>query len=840
MNKAWLIKHSELAGLFTLVTLIAWLISHARPDLWFVNTWSTGGDVASQVFYAKVFAEDWLFRGKISGWMPESFMGFPAFTYYFPLPFIMVGLLHTVIDTPIAFKIVSMLPSFLIPAATYGMGRLLGWPVVVRLCASLGAAGFILTEATSIWGGNILAQLSGEFAYSWGMVFAILFWGMLGWSLRHDGKRWYLASILEVLVAMSHGYGLLMAGFGAFAFLFNSAHPRAMFMLILRVHTLAFLLIGFWLIPLFENLPWTIPNDTSVNVTSWETLWPQTLWPLLLGVPALIALPFLRNSPIAQVSLTATVCVLGILGFHTGHTIGLAEARFFPFAQWAVAVTFAIAFGYTLTRITPTPTLWAVATTAALLATWEPMITLPEHWSRWNLDGYERKPMWPVYQQLATINAGELSGPRVLFEHDPANNDLGSTRTLEALPMFGSRPALEGLYMESAISSPFIYQLQHELSARPSSPLSRYPTSQRSVDQAVSHLNELYTNRIILRSDEMKNRFSLDSRFRLVSDVGPFKILELTELNTNLVDLVKEPLYMTDRKDWLLRAFRRFTLTHPYSERHVFLKPSESIEASQTLSTPSTIAPRIVSMERERLVFETDAPGVPHLIRMSYHPRWRSISGERIYLVEPAFMMMIPQTTRVEIVYASNWGNYIGNVFTLVGLGWLGVALLRRFKLAPSAAIDEARFRWKSFVLLLTIFSVGTSAIWWFDPERVYYRAHDLSAKSNWPEAATMFDSVIDRRISPAQNAETLFWAARSFQLANQSEPALERFINLVQQYPESYWSAESGFRAIEILANSADLAQAAMLLEKLERNAPESTWTVQANKLISSRKAPP
>lgn len=68
--------------------------------------------MASQVFYAKVFME-WRPPGNISGWLPESFAGFPAFTYYFPLPFTLMGLLQFAVGQQVAFKLVSMLPAFL-------------------------------------------------------------------------------------------------------------------------------------------------------------------------------------------------------------------------------------------------------------------------------------------------------------------------------------------------------------------------------------------------------------------------------------------------------------------------------------------------------------------------------------------------------------------------------------------------------------------------------------------------------------------------------------------------------------------------------------------------------
>ncbi len=71
-----------------------WVADHTRLDLWILPTWATGGDTASHILYANVF-RDWVAHGKLSGWMPEVFMGFPAFSYYFPMPFVLGVYLST-------------------------------------------------------------------------------------------------------------------------------------------------------------------------------------------------------------------------------------------------------------------------------------------------------------------------------------------------------------------------------------------------------------------------------------------------------------------------------------------------------------------------------------------------------------------------------------------------------------------------------------------------------------------------------------------------------------------------------------------------------------------------
>ena len=825
-------ERDELLGVVALGLLTAWLISHAAPALWLTNTWATGGDIASQVFYAKLFME-WLPSGKISGWVPESFAGFPAFTFYFPWPFTLAYFGSLGFGPQVGFKLANMAPAFLLPAAAYVFGWCLRWSVAQRLLLAAASAGFIVSEATSIWGGNILAQLAGEFAYNWGMVHALLFWGVVAIALRRGGRWWLGAALIEVLVALSHGYALLVAGFGAFLFVIFATERTQALRTIMQIHSVAFLLIGFWFMPLVENLPWTIPNDTGATVKDWRIIWPETLWPFALGFIACLAAARFGKSVFPGLGFLIGIAILGAIGFFTGHSYGLAESRFFPYAQWAIAAACGGAAGWALHVITPRASvLLAAAAITALCAWWEPYMQVVEGWSRWNLSGYETKPMWPFYRQTAQVNAGPISGPRVIFEHDPDNNDVGSTRTMEALPMFGSRPALEGLYMESAITSPFIYQLQEEVSKRPSAPLSRYPTIPQPIDRAVAHFNELYTNRLILRSEVMKQRFQNDSRFRLVDTAGPFQTFELIKLDTQLIDVLAEPLRFQSQSGWLQHAFKRFVLHHPYTERTVYTRDGAAIPLPSQARPPQAQV-RLISMERERLSFETNAPGVPHLIRMTYHPRWRSLSGEAIYLTEPSFMLIIPKGNLVELEYGWSWGNVVGMIFTLTGLLVLGAGLARRL---PQWSRAEAQATTSAVGTLVAFTLIAGSAMaisWWTDPEHEYFRGHRLLTKDAYLEAAHLFDRAETGRHVPASRAEALFWAARSYDLGGDKDAALTRYARLQQEYPENYWYPEAVYRQMEVRRERGEVDAVQTLYKELRNTAPASPWAERAERLL-------
>jgi len=803
-----------------------WVADHTRLDLWVLPTWATGGDTASHILYANVF-RDWVAQGKVSGWMPEVFMGFPAFSYYFPMPFVLGVYLSKFVGLPVAFKFIAMLPAVLLPFGTYVMGALLRWPVAARLLGAAGAAGFVLTTGTSIWGGNLMAQMAGEFAYSWGFLWTVIFWGVLGWALRRGGRSWILAALMEVLVAFSHGYALLTAGFGAFLFLLLYRDWRRALPIILQVHTLAFLLLGFWLIPLASNLPWTIPNDTSMWVDKWQTLWPGQLWPLSLGLPYLAAILVVSRSARSGLGLPLGICVLGLAAFHVAHQLGLADIRFFPYAQWGAAVALAAGTGWLLYRWMPASLLWTVTLVIALMSWWEPDTGSIENWSRWNLEGYEAKTRWPAYRAVADALAGEMTDARVIFEHDPDNHDTGSTRTVEAMPLFGTRPVLEGLYMESAISSAFIYQLQAEISNRPSSPLSRFPSSKGTINAAVGHMNELYTDTLVLRSRQMKQRFANDRRFEVLSREDPFLVLRLKNPDSHLVDIVDDPVEIKSREQWMNSAFRRFRLSHPYMTREVYLSPDQEW---QTPAPASKGDVRILDMDRERLVFETTAVGQPHVIRMSYHPKWKSVTGEPVYLTEPAFMLIVPGQSRVELRYAATRADRVGVVLTLTGL----VALVWRllypgFLPRPVFARGPALIPTVSVLVLALSVSLWS---WWNNPERVYKQGHALLKADRYEQASRAFDHAYSGRHVPGKKAEALFWSARSLEYENEEAGALERYHQLARLYPDNYWAAESLYRIVILERKAHNAAAAREAYKQLLRDFPENSW---ARKLVKT-----
>jgi hypothetical protein len=137
---------------------------------------------------------------------------------------------------------------------------------------------FLFMEANSMWGGNITSTLAGEFAYGIGMSLVVLFAGTLYRGIR-SGEYIFLNSILIFLIGFSHGYTLLFAVLMSSFFLFDHRNFLKNVIYLLKVHTLGFLLLGFWLIPLMGNIHYTTAYADRWFIKSILEIFPPILWP---------------------------------------------------------------------------------------------------------------------------------------------------------------------------------------------------------------------------------------------------------------------------------------------------------------------------------------------------------------------------------------------------------------------------------------------------------------------------------------------------------------------------------------------------------------------------------
>jgi hypothetical protein len=823
----------------------------------FLNSanWPTGGDTASHLLYARLYADELLFSGDVLPWLPEVFGGLPFLSYYFPLPFVVIAALAKLLGFAPAFKWGAFLATMLLPGAAYaGARRWLGLPRLAAFFGALGALAFLLHEQNSIWGGNLLSTLAGEFAYSYGLLFAVL--ALMAWTRAALlGRGWVTAALLEAACGFSHGFPLLVVGFSTILLLLDSGSWRRFrqrFWLLARGHLLAFGLLGGWLWPMIEMHGLTIPNDASFPLSSWRDLLPATLWPVLaagLAGAGLLAVARVRQAWTSQRAFAARyfsgTAGLAALGFIIGDRIGLADIRFFPLVWLLGAMVCGWLFGQALAAFGAAADngggamprlargMLVAAASLGLLGWLGEQIREAPDWSRWNHAGLEARPQWHNLSRLFPAMQGDLWSPRLLFEHDPANNDIGSTRTLEALPMFlNHRPVLEGLFMESAVLGPAIYQLQSEVSARPSSPLVRFPADSLDPQFAAAHMNFLHADSLLLRSARARAAIEASGLFARVATAEPFALYRLLRFDSELVQVVTRPLDVHPRQDWMEHAFAWFRSRSRFNAELPVYSSDAALPAADPQAAPTArIQPQ--RLTRHELVFDTDAVGRPHLVKIAYHPRWQLASKGSLHLAAPGFMLVVPEEREIRLVYGHTAIGKLGmaataiSVLCLVLIGWRR----RGAHVTPGAAPGEARdggmlrrmpllAGWGVLVAAGAMFALRS-------PERAYGQAWTLMKADQHAAAGDLFLQAFELRRPPAKKEEALFWLAKSRELAGRREEAKAAYRRLCDNY-HGYWLAESLYTLALLERLDHRDEEAARLAQRLREEFPANQWTRQ------------
>ena len=165
------------------VTLVA--LSQLHPSLLLANTTTAGGDTGAHVILPAFLKSHLLNHGQLTGWDPDWYDGFPLYTFYFPLPGVITVLFNAVVPYNVAFKFVTVLGTLTLPVCAWAFGRLAGLRDPGPACLAAATLPFLFEPSFSIYGGNILSTLAGEFSFSLSLSVALLFLGVVAFGPPH-------------------------------------------------------------------------------------------------------------------------------------------------------------------------------------------------------------------------------------------------------------------------------------------------------------------------------------------------------------------------------------------------------------------------------------------------------------------------------------------------------------------------------------------------------------------------------------------------------------------------------------------------------------------------------
>ncbi|HUP87073.1 MAG TPA: 6-pyruvoyl-tetrahydropterin synthase-related protein [Acidimicrobiales bacterium] len=270
-------RRPSLTSVVTWVIVVVagfYILLQLQPGLIAANTTAAGGDMGAHVWAPAYLRDHLLPHGRITGWTPDWYAGFPALHFYFPLPSLLIVALDLLLPYGIAFKVVTVLGLVTLPAAAAALGRQLRLPFPTPALLAVSTVPFAFDRFHTIWGGNAAATLAGEFSFSISLTLALFFLAALARSLE-TGRGRSLASVLFGATALCH---LLPAAFavGAAGVLLATRRPdKARWGIVVIVGALGAAVAAFWFVPFIGRLPfsndmgWERTYDYVHNLFPW-------------------------------------------------------------------------------------------------------------------------------------------------------------------------------------------------------------------------------------------------------------------------------------------------------------------------------------------------------------------------------------------------------------------------------------------------------------------------------------------------------------------------------------------------------------------------------------------
>jgi hypothetical protein len=222
----------------------------------FLDTILTGGDSASWYQVAVHLKDTLIPHARLYGWDMANFCGYPNFNFYFIPPFLLAVLLSYIgIPLTIGLKLVMVSGWYFLPVSVYLGLRLMAYRFpapVIGACATLL---FLFNETYTMFGGNILSSLAGEFCYMFAFSLLPYFMGSMIKGFSND-RRLIINGLVLGLIGLSH----LFVFIPAISVVLFGFFTKKRTVYLVQVCAIGFGVMAFWILPLIAwRNNYTIP-----------------------------------------------------------------------------------------------------------------------------------------------------------------------------------------------------------------------------------------------------------------------------------------------------------------------------------------------------------------------------------------------------------------------------------------------------------------------------------------------------------------------------------------------------------------------------------------------------
>jgi len=713
----------KILSALVILGVTVFVVWQLRPDLLFGPNMDVGGDNGGHVAAPYFMIHQLLNHGRLTGWDPWWFDGFPLYVFYFPLPALMVAVLNVVFPYAVAFKLVTVAGTVTLPVCVWAFGCLAGFrrPVPVLMAAAM--LPYLFNTSYTIDGGNITSTMAGEFSFSLAMSFGVLFLGVLMYALRTGRLRW-LAAALFAATVLCHVVPAI--AFAAVAILLALSMSRlSTLKVLIPVGIVGALLAAFWLLPFgaYISLSSSMGYNRIPGIKS--SLVPAGAWWFLV--------PAIMGGIIAVVRRDRFASVLAAAALGSGIAFGylpsgaVYNGRWLPF--WFLFVLLVAAYGiaqlfFGLAFLLANPWVRSVGTVLGTVACVAgaaqagglvgafPGIgpnssqTQVQGWINWNYTGFQGKSGWTEFQGMINMldRAGAQYGcGRLQYEYISETTDpFGSTEAMMALPMWtkGCMETTDGIYFESSTTTPFHFLNVSEVSQidEAPDPVSGLAYPGFNLPDGIRHLQLMGVRYFLAMSPPVEAAAAADPSLREIAqttgfpgninglaDPHPVWKLYLIE-NSPLVSAlayypVVEPSSAHTFMETNLRWYEsesywpvELTRSGPASWQHA--PAGRLVPASNAVPADGTTVSDIRQTDSS-ISFDVTQLGSPVAVKIPYFPNWQATGATGPYEASPNVMVVVPTSHHVALAYGTTGVDWAGKAASLLGLVALGVLIMR-------------------------------------------------------------------------------------------------------------------------------------------------------------------
>lgn len=707
----------------TLAVVTGFVLWHFHPHVLFADTTPVSSDLGSHVMAPAYLREHLLPHGRLTGWSPDWFTGYPIFTFYFPMMGIVPLIFDTVLPYNVAYKLAAVSGPLTLPLVGYAFGRLNRRSRATA--AGYGVAMLIVLLQPRLWrvGGTIWSAATGEFSYGISLSAGLLTLGMASAGLRTGRYRALTGACLGVTM-LSHTVPTATVFLGL-AVLTLTRFSWAKVRWTASVVAVGVGLAGFWLVPLLLRLDMTSGPDSAATTAWADVLFLAEMAPVIIvALAGLAVTAFLylvgetrRRDDVA--TFLAWMALTSFLLFALLPTAAIEDIRFLPcwflwlsllaanaisrLAEFLDNERLSSARGRPLASPQLGLLLTPVALFAAIVLLWgsglgEGLLHPADspavrEFTKTHMSGYQRGENRREFQgfidatrsiahdkgcgrAIAEWNEGEWDGARQPFA------DMTAYWTDGCIASGG------GLTMQSSPTTPFLRAARERVSFEAVA-----LEGERKPFDLPAGIGDfrLLGIRYLIASHPSTQR-SADSNpdLRLVAEAAAsegksWRFYEVRDVEV-VQPLQYEPMVVPSldrsRKAWD-RAARPWFETGPARDVPLAVDgPPEWLRADSVPDTlprrplPATTVSNVV-LDRQRIAFDVADVGIPILVKVSYFPNWRAKGADGPWRVTPNHMVVVPRSNTVQLDYGRSLPEHVGSVASLASVGGL-VALARR------------------------------------------------------------------------------------------------------------------------------------------------------------------